>query len=162
MSGTNHSEIQSLIDISARLGRDPLLVQAGSGNTSVKLDGVLWIKASGKWLAHAAREEIFVPVDLDEIRYCIQCKRGFRRTVYESIGAQAGALDRDSHARRSSTGGDYPRSFRKHYCLGGSGRRTCASGRSACGPALAVDSVRGLGTATRSRGREDFFQFTRD
>jgi rhamnose utilization protein RhaD (predicted bifunctional aldolase and dehydrogenase) len=61
--GTNHSEIQALIDVSAALGRDPLLVQAGSGNpTSVKIDGVRWIKASGKWLAHAAREEILVPV----------------------------------------------------------------------------------------------------
>jgi hypothetical protein len=29
VSGTNHSEIQALIDVSARLGRDPLLVQAG-------------------------------------------------------------------------------------------------------------------------------------
>ena len=35
---------------SARVGNNPLLVQAGSGNTSIKLDGVLWIKASGKWL----------------------------------------------------------------------------------------------------------------
>ena len=77
MSGTNHSEIQALIDVSARLGRDPLLVQAGSGNTSVKLDGVLWIKASGKWLAHAAQEEIFIPVDLVEIKSCIQRKKDF-------------------------------------------------------------------------------------
>jgi len=78
VSGTSHSEIQALIDVSARIGRDPLLVQAGSGNTSVKLDGVLWIKASGKWLAHAAREEEFlVPVDLVEIRSCIQRKTEF-------------------------------------------------------------------------------------
>jgi rhamnose utilization protein RhaD (predicted bifunctional aldolase and dehydrogenase) len=75
--GTNHSEIQALIDVSARLGHDPLLVQAGSGNTSVKLDGVLWIKASGKWLGHAAREEILVPVDLFEIKSCIQRKTEF-------------------------------------------------------------------------------------
>ncbi len=31
MSGTNHSEIQAVIEVSARLGRDQLLVQAGSG-----------------------------------------------------------------------------------------------------------------------------------
>jgi rhamnose utilization protein RhaD (predicted bifunctional aldolase and dehydrogenase) len=59
------------------LGSDPRLVQAGSGNTSVKIDGVLWIKASGKWLAHATREEIFVPVDLVEIKPCIQRKTDF-------------------------------------------------------------------------------------
>ncbi len=46
-----------------KLGRDPLLVQAASGNTSIKLGGELWIKASGKWLADAGWDEIFVPVD---------------------------------------------------------------------------------------------------
>ena len=86
VSKTSHSEIQSLIDVSARLGRDPLLVQAGSGNTSVKLDGVLWIKASGKWLAHAASEEILVPVDLAEIKYCVQRKRGFVAQYTSSSG----------------------------------------------------------------------------
>ena len=77
LPGTNHSETQALIDVSARLARDPLLVQAGSGNTSVKLDGVLWIEASSKWLAHAAQEEILVPVDLVEIKSCIQRKTNF-------------------------------------------------------------------------------------
>src|SRR5262249_52362801 len=47
-------------------GRDPLLVQAGSGNTSMKLDGVLWIKASGKWMADADRDDMFVSVSLAE------------------------------------------------------------------------------------------------
>ncbi len=54
--------------LSARIGGEPLLVQAGTGNTSIKLDGVLWIKASGKWLAHAATEEILIPVNLAETR----------------------------------------------------------------------------------------------
>ena len=57
-------EIHSLIELSVRLGRDPLLVQASTGNTSLKIDGTLWIKASGKWLAGAAQEEMFVPVNL--------------------------------------------------------------------------------------------------
>jgi rhamnose utilization protein RhaD (predicted bifunctional aldolase and dehydrogenase) len=46
-----------------KLGHDPSLVQAASGNTSIKLGSDLWIKASGKWLADAAWDEIFVPVD---------------------------------------------------------------------------------------------------
>ena len=58
----------------------------------MKLYGVLWIKASGKWLAHAGREEILVPVDLDEIN-THSAQDGFRRAVYESIGAQAGSLE---------------------------------------------------------------------
>lgn len=60
------SDLDSLLEFSARIGREPLLVQAASGNTSVKLDGNLWIKASGKWLAHADREDILVPVNLAE------------------------------------------------------------------------------------------------
>jgi len=57
-----------LVRLSARMGRDPLLVQASSGNTSIKLDGALWIKASGKWMADADREQMFVPVSLAEAR----------------------------------------------------------------------------------------------
>jgi rhamnose utilization protein RhaD (predicted bifunctional aldolase and dehydrogenase) len=56
-------DINELRNLSVKLGRDPLLVQAASGNTSIKLRGELWIKASGKWLADAGWDEIFVPVD---------------------------------------------------------------------------------------------------
>jgi rhamnose utilization protein RhaD (predicted bifunctional aldolase and dehydrogenase) len=66
MSVTSASEIDSLLEVSARIGGDPLLVQAATGNTSIKLDGVLWIKASGKWLMHATQEEILIPVNLAE------------------------------------------------------------------------------------------------
>jgi rhamnose utilization protein RhaD (predicted bifunctional aldolase and dehydrogenase) len=65
-------EIASLLEVSARLGANPLLVQAGTGNTSIKIDGVLWIKASGKWLAHAGHEAILVPLDLAETRRRVQ------------------------------------------------------------------------------------------
>ena len=64
--------LDSLLCLSARIGRNPLLVQASSGNTSLKLDGTLWIKASGRWLAFADREEILVPVELSE---CLECLR---------------------------------------------------------------------------------------
>lgn len=58
-------KLASLRSLSARLGKDLSLVQAASGNTSQKLDGSIWIKASGKWLADAQTENIFVPVALD-------------------------------------------------------------------------------------------------
>ena len=64
MSFTSASEIDSLREVSARVGREPLLVQAATGNTSIKLGGVLWIKASGKWLADANQDEILIPVNL--------------------------------------------------------------------------------------------------
>jgi rhamnose utilization protein RhaD (predicted bifunctional aldolase and dehydrogenase) len=60
--------MMALRELSARVGSDPLLVQASNGNTSIKLDGTLWIKASGKWLAHATREDLFVGVDLATVK----------------------------------------------------------------------------------------------
>ncbi|HTU43915.1 MAG TPA: class II aldolase/adducin family protein [Bryobacteraceae bacterium] len=73
--GTQRSDTSSLLRFSATIGRDPLLVQASSGNTSFKLDGTLWIKASGKWLAKADQEDILVPVSLSE---CLECLKGGR------------------------------------------------------------------------------------
>ena len=71
MSFTPASEIDSLLQVSARIGGDPLLVQAATGNTSIKLGGVLWIKASGKWLAHTTHDQILIPVNLAETRALI-------------------------------------------------------------------------------------------
>jgi rhamnose utilization protein RhaD (predicted bifunctional aldolase and dehydrogenase) len=65
----HHEEaVVSLRDLSARVGSDPLLVQASNGNTSIKLDGILWLKASGKWLARALQDDMFVPLELAAVR----------------------------------------------------------------------------------------------
>lgn len=64
-------EFHALIDYSARLGRNPLLVQGSTGNTSIKIGDTLWIKASGHWLANAREECMFVPVDISAARYSI-------------------------------------------------------------------------------------------
>jgi rhamnose utilization protein RhaD (predicted bifunctional aldolase and dehydrogenase) len=56
-------ELAALRKLSAEVGFDPLLVQAAGGNTSLKDDSVMWIKASGTWLKDAAARDIFVPVD---------------------------------------------------------------------------------------------------
>jgi rhamnose utilization protein RhaD (predicted bifunctional aldolase and dehydrogenase) len=55
----------------AEVGADPLLVQGAGGNVSWKDGDTLWIKASGTWLADAARKDIFVPVDLAHLRAAI-------------------------------------------------------------------------------------------
>lgn len=61
-------EIASLLNLSTRVGRDPQLVQGNNGNISLKVDGVLWIKASGKWLANAKQEDTFVPIELAVVK----------------------------------------------------------------------------------------------
>jgi rhamnose utilization protein RhaD (predicted bifunctional aldolase and dehydrogenase) len=50
--------------MSSRIGRDPTLVQGSGGNTSIKDGNVLWVKASGTWLAEAAEQDIMVPIGL--------------------------------------------------------------------------------------------------
>ncbi len=61
-------ELRQLLDLTRRVGNDPLLTQASTGNSSAKLDGVLWIKASGKWMADAMRDDFLLPLDLTEVR----------------------------------------------------------------------------------------------
>ncbi|PLP58315.1 class II aldolase [Mesorhizobium loti] len=58
------AELAALKTLSAHIGNDPLLTQGAGGNTSLKVDGTLWIKASGTWLAHAAERDIMVPVEM--------------------------------------------------------------------------------------------------
>ena len=71
---TNKAELTRMRELSARVGNDPLLTQASTGNGSIKLDDVLWIKASGKWMADAVREDIFIPLDLAEVRERVKQK----------------------------------------------------------------------------------------
>ena len=60
----NSPEFYALRRLSAKVGSDPLLVQAAGGNTSIKQGDVMWIKASGTWLRDAAAKDIFVPLDM--------------------------------------------------------------------------------------------------
>jgi rhamnose utilization protein RhaD (predicted bifunctional aldolase and dehydrogenase) len=71
MTAFQNRELRSLLELSAKIGSDPLLTQASTGNTSIKLNGLLWIKASGKWMANALRENFLVSLDLDEIKACV-------------------------------------------------------------------------------------------
>lgn len=60
-------DLESLRRLSAEIGADPLLTQGAGGNTSIKDGDLLWIKASGTWLAHAMDREIFVPVQMEPL-----------------------------------------------------------------------------------------------
>jgi len=72
ISGTQKAELSRLRELSARIGGDPMLTQASTGNTSIKLGGTLWIKASGKWLVNARGEDTLIPLDLDDVRECME------------------------------------------------------------------------------------------
>jgi ribulose-5-phosphate 4-epimerase/fuculose-1-phosphate aldolase len=68
----NQADLQHLLQLAARVGGDPLLTQASTGNCSMKLDDVLWIKASGKWMADALCDDVLIPLDLrGVVRECL-------------------------------------------------------------------------------------------
>jgi rhamnose utilization protein RhaD (predicted bifunctional aldolase and dehydrogenase) len=67
MKTANSPEFEALLDLSARVGADPALVQGPGGNTSIKEAGTLWIKASGLWLMQARERDVMVPVALDPL-----------------------------------------------------------------------------------------------
>ena len=67
-----NEDLAPLLELAGRVGRNPLLTQASTGNISLKLDGALWIKASGKWLADASGGKILIPLDLERVRASIR------------------------------------------------------------------------------------------
>ena len=68
MTNLGTYDLSGLRSMSARVGRNPLLIQGAGGNSSAKIEGVLWVKASGTWLQDAERTLIFLPLDLEKAR----------------------------------------------------------------------------------------------
>lgn len=92
------SELDDLAVFSAHVGRDPLLIQGSVGNTSIKLDGRLWIKASGKWLANALQEDIFLALDLCQTRSSIRRHREITTAVTNSGKELTPSIETAMHA----------------------------------------------------------------
>ena len=65
---------KEFLDLSARAGANIALVQGPGGNTSIKEDGVLWVKASGTQLADALSKDIFVPLRLHPLLDALQAR----------------------------------------------------------------------------------------
>ena len=69
---TQVAALAALSELSARIGCDPRLVQGPGGNTSIKLDDELWVKASGFWLADALMDDIFTSIPLAPIATALE------------------------------------------------------------------------------------------
>src|SRR4051794_6248698 len=92
-------ELARLRKLSACLGRNPLLVQASTGNTSVKVEGTLWMKASGKWFAHAEQDDFFVDLDVSEIQEGLRQRSTFQ-SLYDRPSSKLarGSIETTMHA----------------------------------------------------------------
>ena len=60
------------LHLSAKVGQDSALVQGPGGNTSIKQDGIVWVKASGTQLADALTADIFLPVRLRPVLQALE------------------------------------------------------------------------------------------
>jgi rhamnose utilization protein RhaD (predicted bifunctional aldolase and dehydrogenase) len=68
------SDFDALQEMSAAFGQNPLHIQGAGGNVSVKDGDTMWIKASGTRLSDALASDVFVPVDLLQMKTAItQC-----------------------------------------------------------------------------------------
>ncbi|WP_299630274.1 class II aldolase/adducin family protein [uncultured Roseobacter sp.] len=64
-------DFPALRQMSAVFGQDSLHIQGAGGNVSVKDGDIIWIKASGTMLADAMTSDVFVPVDLPQMKAAI-------------------------------------------------------------------------------------------
>lgn len=90
---TNDLEFAALRTLSAALGRDPHRTQAAGGNTSLKRDGRLWVKASGTWLAEAEEREIFLPVALEPLLAAVHANDERAAKATDFVVAEANPLN---------------------------------------------------------------------
>ena len=97
MTPTRPDSLHDLARLSARIGQDPLLIQAAGGNTGQD-GGVMWIKASGTLLADALVRDVFVACDLPAIR--------------TAVAAASAIADQPAEFLRWWLGGPAPRSRR--------------------------------------------------
>ncbi|MEM7695868.1 MAG: class II aldolase/adducin family protein [Pseudomonadota bacterium] len=58
--------------LSAEFGADPMHIQGAGGNSSIKTDRAMWIKASGTKLSDATTGDIFVVTDLPAMRQSLR------------------------------------------------------------------------------------------
>ena len=63
----DYLELQELKSLSASMGKDKTLIQGSGGNTSIKIDNKLFVKASGTMLKNADKEDMFLSIKLDSI-----------------------------------------------------------------------------------------------
>lgn len=63
----NTELFKGFLGLSSAIGNNILKTQGAGGNTSIKSDGIMWVKASGTWLSKADAEDIMVPVVVEPL-----------------------------------------------------------------------------------------------
>ena len=90
--------ISEFVSISKIIGDDPLLVQGAGGNTSIKIDSFLKVKASGTLLANATKENIFVDIQINEVRENVEAGKEYPASDYDNINGLRPSIETALHA----------------------------------------------------------------
>jgi len=137
-------EFASLRDLSARVVEICCLCRPATEYIH-KLDGILWIKASGKWLAHAVQEEMFVPLELANVKASIQNDTKLRRPILRMTSC----VHLLKRLCTPSFGMCCPFTCTRSTLLPGDSSRWARPADRALAAALAMDSVRSVRHTTR-------------
>jgi rhamnose utilization protein RhaD (predicted bifunctional aldolase and dehydrogenase) len=94
-------QLDNLNKLAADIGTDIRLVQGAGGNISFKDKNILWVKASGTWLAEAMKRQIFVCLDLLAVREALKAgNEDFSTAIKESNGLRP-SIETSLHALMS-------------------------------------------------------------
>ena len=92
----NNVNIKELKEYSEKIGNNIDWIQGAGGNTSVKDNGTLWVKASGCWLSNSNSHEIFIPIKHSEAMKSISNKK-FEMTN-NNLGKLRPSIETSLHA----------------------------------------------------------------
>lgn len=81
----NSEEYDQFLKYSKEIGSDATMVHAAGGNTSIKLDDTMWVKASGKWLMNSQTEELMVPISISKIKTFLENNNSIESDLQKSI-----------------------------------------------------------------------------
>ena len=90
--------LNDLVALSRRFGEDPEFARGGGGNSSVKADGILYIKPSGTSLAALTSESV-IPLDIAPLMELLDAAPGrpvaggTDEVMRVALGARIGARD---------------------------------------------------------------------
>ena len=95
-------ELDELIDLSRRFGANPEFARGGGGNSSIKVDGVLYIKPSGVSLATLAADEL-IALEVEPFLDLLGSRRGAASGLAD--GPAAVGAGSDAGAEGAPVGG---------------------------------------------------------
>ena len=89
----NIDEYDLFLKYSKEIGMDTSMIQAAGGNTSIKQNNTMWVKASGKWLLNSQSDELMVPLNISKIKEALEDKRCSDNDIMNCVNFEISPVD---------------------------------------------------------------------